>query len=232
MEQPGAALGAERLARLDRRGGRLDCPGPGFRRARLALGRQARGGRRRLGGRRGRRQDGLGVVDVEVRLDGGAEFLAGAPQFPHRPPHHASQLRELRGTEDQEGDDADDDHLLEADVEHRPKSNTPGGRSTATGAGTAWPGAGRGASIPAGDAPQVAQSWAGWTPGAPPAEPPTRGGGGPDRFPRRTQAAPRWSATSATGGSDSMGSSGRPQAPNLPGRPGKAVASLAHARRS
>jgi hypothetical protein len=55
---------------------------------------------------------------VQVRLDRLAELVAGPPELAHRAAEHAPELRELRWAEDEQGDDADQEHLLEADVEH------------------------------------------------------------------------------------------------------------------
>ena len=55
---------------------------------------------------------------MQVGLDGGSKLIAGPPELAHRATEHTAELRELRWAEHQEGDDADDEHLLESNVEH------------------------------------------------------------------------------------------------------------------
>jgi hypothetical protein len=66
-----------------------------------------------------RRDDRIGIVDVQVRLDGRSELVARFAELSKRTTDHPSELGELSGSEDQEGQHPDDEHLLKSDVEHR-----------------------------------------------------------------------------------------------------------------
>src|SRR5947207_1083870 len=113
VEKARAALGAEGLAWLGDRGGdgRLE----GGRGLGLRRERARRGGR---GLDRGRLDHRVGIVDVQIRLHRLAELVARPPELAHRATEHAPELGELRRAEDEQRDDADQEHLLEADVEH------------------------------------------------------------------------------------------------------------------
>src|SRR5690242_15545792 len=120
VEQPRATLRAIGLAKLDRRL-RRDCRRDVARLGRDGLGfRRQRCGRGLDGGRGfGRvRRRRVGLVELKVRFHRGSKLVAGAAELAQRATHHASQLRQLRRPEDQQGEDPDDQHLLESNVEH------------------------------------------------------------------------------------------------------------------
>jgi len=58
------------------------------------------------------------IVDVQVRLHGRAELVARTPELAHRAPDHLAELGELRWSEHDQREDHDEEHFLEADVEH------------------------------------------------------------------------------------------------------------------
>src|SRR5262249_21378281 len=75
-----------------------------------------RGGRGRRG-RGGGREDRL-LVEIQVRLDGRPELVAGPAELAHGPTQAAAEIGQLVRAEDEERDHHQDEELLSSDVEH------------------------------------------------------------------------------------------------------------------
>src|SRR5262249_27067966 len=75
-----------------------------------------RGGRGRRG-RGGGREDRL-LVEIQVRLDGRPELVAGPAELAHGPTQAAAEIGQLVRAEDEERDHHQDEELLNSDVEH------------------------------------------------------------------------------------------------------------------
>jgi hypothetical protein len=74
-----------------------------------------------LSGETGSCSEGSGEATAGSGGGGSGSLMwrfARAAELAHRASYHAAELGKLRGAEDQERQDADDEHLLEADVEH------------------------------------------------------------------------------------------------------------------
>src|SRR6185503_6015556 len=76
--------------------------------------------RRRFRGKRARHgvRNGIGLVHLEIGLDGRAELVARLLELAHGPPEGPPELGKILGTEDEQGDDEDENQLLKADVKH------------------------------------------------------------------------------------------------------------------
>src|SRR5262245_22414487 len=115
VEKLGYSLRAERRTGLDR-DGRLRVR----RHRRIAYRRvdlRRQRGRCRLHRLR-RRTHRIRIVDVQIRLARRSELVARAAELAQGATDHASELGQLAGPEEQQGQYPDDEHILQADIEH------------------------------------------------------------------------------------------------------------------
>src|SRR5262249_31668478 len=132
MEETATAAGPEGLQGLVSLAGRLECRSRSSRHGdnlavsvtRVTLRRASRSGSVRNAGHgrlewRGRRRRYVvGRVDLKVLLDGRAELVARPTELAHGPAEPSPEVGELFRPEDEQGQDHDDEELLDADVQH------------------------------------------------------------------------------------------------------------------